>query len=295
MRGLRFIIFCSLVVPAFCLAAAATLNKSKGIIAWAVPENPQFSVTNNGAPLTARGNSIISYLSRHLPEYDHTTLIASIRRILVQIQKNENTCLTSSLEDRSRLEFSYWTSYGILPPPMLVVRKETVPLLKVKNGKVSLLDLIKTKKFRGGARHSRSFGPEIDEILKALQDSKPSTVSFDFFSQNLLEMISRNRIDYSIEHQVVFNQYIKAVSLHNLVALPILEANKPLVNYIICSRTKFGKTVIEKIDRIVRENILSTAYEEDIMKAVLLVSPDEQFRISYEKYRKARSKKVDIE
>ncbi len=289
MKILPLILLYSLSVPAY--TGAPSSNGSKTLLIWGVPSE-SVSKEDKTAPITKQTDAFISFLSENLPEYQHEYFSGNVDRILMTVRKSENTCFTASLEDRSRLEFGHWTPYMIMPPPVLVIRKDTLPLLNLHNGKVSLEELFKNKKLKGFAATSRSFGPEIDRFLKTHQYAKINRFSMDFYSQNLLEMIANNRVDYTIEHSFVFSVYNK--NYKNLVMIPIQEAKKPLEIFVVCSRSPLGKEVIEKVDRIIRQNVLLASFQKQTLKIVLSKLPP-AFLPELERYFKERAKKSVVE
>ena len=71
-----------------------------------------------------------------------------------------------------------------------------------------------------------------------------------------------------------------------------MEARNPLTTYVVCSRSAFGHTVIEKIDRIIRENVDTAEYKS---KNMLNNFGDADFELDVKKFAKERAKKATIE
>lgn len=266
----------------------------KETIHWGIPSESSMKppMDFKTKPLAGKDSFMLELLRTNLPSYHHEYFTGNVQRILMEIQKSKNTCFTVSLEDRSRLEYAYWTPYAILPPPIFVTRKDVLPKLKLHDGKISLMETFEDRKLKGATGYARSFGPEIDALIKKSKDSNLQRSSFDFFSQNVLEMITTNRIDYTIEHRFVYNQYNRSNQFPNLAALPIMEARNPLTTYVVCSKSAFGHTVIEKIDRIIRENVDTAEYKS---KNMLNNFGDADFELDVKKFAKERAKKATIE
>lgn len=289
--------FVSMLMGAGLSFSAKAANIAKETIHWGVPSESSVKplLDFKVKPLASKDSFMLELLRENLPQYQHEYFTGNVQRILMELQKSTNTCFTVSLEDRSRLEYAYWTSYAILPPPLFVTRKDVLPKLKLHDGKVSLVETAENKKLKGATGISRSFGPELDALLKKTKDSNLQRSSFDFFSQNVLEMINTNRIDYTIEHRFVYNQYSRGNKFPNLVTVPIVEAKNPLTAYVLCSRSPLGHAVIEKIDRIIRENVDTIEYKKKNMLEGYPADNDADFEIEVNKFAKERMKKAVIE
>lgn len=204
----------------------------------------------------------------HFSDYQYTSFKATVPRIEAELKSKRLVCFPGSSEANRRREFAYLTPQYLQPTPEIVMRKEIADRLFPHRHAISLKELLKDKKLRGLIGEARSFGSEIDTILNDNSENLRKGV-FETFGSGLLNMIEKDRADYTIEYPFIFRhlQTIERIG-KDLVSFQVSDASPTIVQYLACSKTPEGLAIVKRADKLIREHIQEPKYWSAFVQAL---------------------------
>ncbi len=220
------------------------------------------------------GFAIYKILWANMIEYEHSTALMPIKRLLDDMKNGERYLFYGLYKTPEREAILHYSiPCRISPPAMLVVRKED---LKDYGGgnPVSLRELLKDKRHRFLRFSSISYGTEIDNIIKEFENE--NHVYTEYRSDDMItipiDLLIKKRIDYFVSLNGTAFRAKETGVIDNIVLLPILERMNYEVGYITAPKTDWGKMMIHKINSILRKEIPT----DDFFSAFEVLVPDER-------------------
>lgn len=300
MLGTKITIMKKLILPlifvAFSFVFQADAQPEIATIYWGLPNlNASLKGIVETTRPYAESGYMMSLVKKNLPEYRHQFFSGNLQRILSEVKTTSNTCFAASLYKPDRTTFSYMTSFALLPAPVIILKKDSLKEVPLKKGKVDLSKLLQDKSFKGLAAEGRSFGDDVDSVLKNVDRSFVNRFSADFLADNLMVMVAKGRADYTFEHPYYFEQYQTVNPLiKNLVAMPMEEAPHALGLYILCSRSPLGHSIVKRLDDLIRKNISLPDYREKVLKSHTSYDHKDSFLKAVDAFIQKRGKKPEI-
>ncbi|MCP4112846.1 MAG: hypothetical protein GY749_46200, partial [Desulfobacteraceae bacterium] len=130
--------------------------------------------------------------------------------------------------------------------------------------KISLADTLKNQKLILGITKDRKFGGRIDQILENHKGGNIYGRTGSDLTKGLVSMLLGDRVNYILgydwELQYLVKQFWSSEKADELIFLPIQETKPYLSSYTACSKTDWGRKVIDKIDKILTEEIPKKQY-----------------------------------
>lgn len=239
------------------------LNKEKKpVLTWvfaATAENsPMPSIVSPKHPL------FLLYQSG-LKGYEQNVFAGSLPHIEMELKSKKLVCYPGSSEAVRRKEFAYLTSQYIQPAPRLVMSKAMAEKVNAKYKKITLKEILNDSSLRGVVDQSRSFGPEIDKLIRENSKNIKKGV-FDTFSNTIFVMIQKDRVDYTIELPLILNfSKQKHKTDSSLVSMQLMDVEPYITQFLACSKTPEGLEVVKAADQLVRKNIQDPKYWEGVL------------------------------
>ncbi len=222
------------------IPAAVTVDR----ITWLTSDNS--TASNPG--VNGVTDRIVSYLTVWWPGVKHEVLIANTKRSWQMLEDGQQVCRANVVRTPEREKLVYFTNTQLSPPPQLVVRRDRLSRLpRNAAGEVLLPQLLADDSLRGALVDGRSYGTAIDEMLaRRPAHSNVSLYSPRDFGGRLLQMISLDRADYSIDSDIAL---LMMGEPKDLMTVPIRGASDLVMAGIACPRTPWGWSAIKGIDR----------------------------------------------
>ncbi len=232
-------------------------------IRWVVHHMPPvFTLPGGQTPSQASelGHGELDGLQRllvtRLPQVRHEFVVAVPTRFEALVRQGEPICSLLPRRTPERLSWLYFTPTH---PPLnsravhLVTRAELLPRLTALGEPLSLARVLQAPQLRGVLTRDRSFGPRIDQLLQT-QGQTLLQSALAWRGSNLLSMLQAGRMDYTLEHPVLVDDYLRQhPDGARLVKLPLLEAQAISQATVACARNPAGRRHIEAIDAVIRE------------------------------------------
>jgi len=264
-------------------------------IAWAVADGPPFHLPGT-VPKPTRpvelgegvNDLLIAYLAEELPGFHHRLEHLSRPKMWRLMQAGEPICYVDAFKTPERLGFAYFSAVTVGMPQVLVTRAGTDGLA---GPELALKDLLPRKDLRGVFEMGRSYGAHLDPMLEAARVSRQPLPS----SPQLLRMLEAGRMDYLVEYPMALQFYLERMSpVPELQFYDLLEEREPPPAYVACTRSAWGKTVIEAVDAAIRR----LALRPESRRALLRWLPAEvrqTHAARIERYYRERALQPDLE
>ncbi len=201
-------------------------------------------------------DGVVEIYKEHLPEYDHTHLVANMPRILDLMRRGEKVCYAGFFKTPEREKFVYFSI------PNLINYMGTIVIKNSKRKSIfsgvnilSLENLLKNKSLTAGLTQGRSYGKIIDTLIENNKEAKKRILfrSGQDSIQGLLQMLSDERIDYTIGFPWEIPYVAKKIGKRNefgIIYITEGKDNRWIKNYIGTPKNEWGRELIQKINKI---------------------------------------------
>ncbi|ATP43561.1 hypothetical protein CR511_05620 [Pseudomonas putida] len=251
-HGLRTLLLLCALLPALAVPHAAAKER----LLWLVRDLPPFTIFEG----TEKGQGVIDrllpLLIEQMPEYDHSIVRVNRARGIQMLQDpNTFTCDPTLLWTPERAEYVHFSipSLGVLSGG-LVVRKagEAVLAPFLTDNEVDLPGLMSHTPLKLGIVAERSYGTQIDEILRQLPDSALSRHYGNDATANQLQMQRLGRLHmvmgYWPEVRYLIQQ--QGGSLGDYQFHPVQGVNRYQFLHVGCSDSALGREAVAHIDQL---------------------------------------------
>lgn len=252
VHGLRTLLLLCALLPALAVPHAAAKER----LLWLVRDLPPFTIFEG----TEKGQGVIDrllpLLIEQMPEYDHSIVRVNRARGIQMLQDpNTFTCDPTLLWTPERAEYVHFSipSLGVLSGG-LVVRKAGEALLApfLTDNEVDLPGLMSHTPLKLGIVAERSYGTQIDEILRQLPDSALSRHYGNDATANQLQMQQLGRLHmvmgYWPEVRYLIQQ--QGGSLGDYQFHPVQGVNRYQFLHVGCSDSALGREAVAHIDQL---------------------------------------------
>ena len=249
---LRTLLLLCALLPALAVPHAAAKER----LLWLVRDLPPFTIFEG----TEKGQGVIDrllpLLIEQMPEYDHSIVRVNRARGMQMLQDpNTFTCDPTLLWTPERAEYVHFSipSLGVLSGG-LVVRKAGEALLApfLTDNEVDLPGLMSHTPLKLGIVAERSYGSQIDEILRQLPDSALSRHYGNDATANQLQMQQLGRLHmvmgYWPEVRYLIQQ--QGGSLGDYQFHPVQGVNRYQFLHVGCSDSALGREAVAHIDQL---------------------------------------------
>jgi len=249
---LRTLLLLCALLPALAVPHAAAKER----LLWLVRDLPPFTIFEG----TEKGQGVIDrllpLLIERMPEYDHSIVRVNRARGIQMLQDpNTFTCDPTLLWTPERAEYVHFSipSLGVLSGG-LVVRKAGEARLApyLTDNEVDLPGLMSHTPLKLGIVAERSYGTQIDEILRQLPDSALSRHYGNDATANQLQMQQLGRLHmvmgYWPEVRYLIQQ--QGGSLGDYQFHPVRGVNRYQFLHVGCSDSALGREAVAHIDQL---------------------------------------------
>jgi uncharacterized protein (TIGR02285 family) len=208
----------------------------------------------------------------NLPEYSHDRMTANLSRHYYNFKKKEKVCNVGMYKTPEREKFLYFSipSFFTLPTVLIIKKNKLADFGGSRT--IRLKSLLESGKIVIGTARNRSYGTYVDEILDAYKDQGNIFVfEGEELSENFFQMLRLGRLDalISLPEEAVYQA--EKLGIKDKIMSLTIEENQlgydSWFGYVACSKTPWGRRIIEKINRILTEQ-----------------RPTKQYRAAYERW-----------
>lgn len=252
--------------------------EEKTTLPWAISDWAPYFIINGDHKGEGRVDRLKLLLERHLPDYNFVDIHADTPRLIELWRMKKNACSGATLRTLERENLAYFTAFLYQIPHQFVLVTNRPELFHGRKGqKISLYEVLNNPKLHGVFAEGRSYGKEVDELLKKAQRRNPSvhiTSSKDGYV-SLYKMLERKRFDYTLEYEAVTRSTNERhFSMNPLSLFQLTDAKSTEVFYFACTKNEWGEKVIKRVDATLQkmaktheyQNILETWLNPDLLK-----------------------------
>ncbi|MBP9961209.1 TIGR02285 family protein [Pseudomonas defluvii] len=248
--------------------ALPTSASAKETLTWLLRDLPPLTIFEG--PQKGQGvvDLLLKELIANMPEYDHSIVRVNRARALQMLQSPTFTCDPTLIwtPERDRYVTYSIPNLGALSNG-LVVRKQDASLITpfLKDGKVDLEALLASRLLKLGIVAERSYGPVIDDMLKAAPQETLSRHYGNDAVTNLLQMQHLGRLHLLLGYLPEIRYLSKQQQLNadHLTVYPLKSLPRYQFTHVGCSDTPQGNEAIKHIDQLLqslRQDLMPTAY-----------------------------------
>lgn len=264
-RRLRHLVLLCGLLPALLWQPASAKER----LFWLVRDLPPFTIFEG--PEKGQGviDQLLPLLIGQMPEYDHSIVRVNRARGIQMLQDpNSFTCDPTLLWTPERAGYVRFSmpALGVLSGG-LVLRKDSQALVApyLDGQQVDLHGLLSKTTLQLGVVAERSYGSQIDAILRQLPDSALSRHYGNDATANLLQMQQLGRLQLVLGywHEVRYLVQQQGGSLADYRFYPVQGVPRYQFLHVGCSDTELGRAAIAHIDQLLpalRQEALPAQY-----------------------------------
>ena len=240
-------------VNGYVLFPAQVLAKDS--VTWMLSDFPPYTILKGEYDREGKHDKVFELLQEHLPDYEHHEMTGSVTRLLSELGAGEKVC-TTLLKTPEREKFIYYSIPMDFDPPLGVTIKRNKAALFKNTKELSFNELLQNKQLQLGIQSGRSYGKMIDPLLEKYKGQKHIYLrEGKELYEGLLKMLMSDRLDYIIGYPVETVYVGKMLGIEDKVMnIPLKEhLNAYSFACIACSKTEWGRQIIEKINIILRK------------------------------------------
>ncbi|MBF0205121.1 MAG: transporter substrate-binding domain-containing protein [Desulfamplus sp.] len=261
MRKNKFIALCLACLSVFIIAKNSW---AKDTVMWGhncIP--PLYVCDGDGDKVTGVAADIENIIFENLKEYEHQRLSSNVERLIDNLKTQDMFfCNVAMAKNPEREKFAYFSiPAAIVPPIHIFIRKDDHAIFGGADI-VSLENSLKNTKLKFGYPASRSFGKEIDAIIKTYVNEPNVSASYSSAAADQpMNLLINKRIDYTIGGYFALKIAAKKQGIEDkILPLKVSENQDYLVLYVVAPKNDWGKTIIDKINTILKKEIPTQQY-----------------------------------
>ncbi len=262
-----------LLVSVFLLTLGLTgSTQAMDSVTWMEANAPPFFILEGDQKGQGYEDVVTDILKENLPEYTHKEIAANLSRHIYSFKAEEKVCNVGLFKTPEREEFLYFSTPSFFTlPTVLVIKKKDYTTFG--GSKEILLDnLLKEGKVTLGRAAGRSYGKHVDEVLDRYK-GKDTLFVFegDSLSRNFFKMLQKGRLDGLIALPEEALYLAELLNFRDEIMTLTIKENQlsyqSWISYVGCSKTEWGKEIIEKINQV-----------------LLAQRPTNRYRAAYERW-----------
>ncbi|MDE1950136.1 MAG: TIGR02285 family protein [Burkholderiales bacterium] len=254
------------VLAALLVILAPSAAWSRDTITWASLDFPPWMILEG--PHRGQGvwDELQQYLIDALPEYDHRVQVMNNERYELLARQGEKVCKVYYFKTPARERLLHYSIPSVVFLANQVVMRADKAALLGHPTHLSLAALLQDPRFAGTVVKGRSYGPQIDALLRAhlAQGRVREAVTTN---ESLFQYLADGRTDYILEFPAVRDFFEQDLSARPaLVNIAIDEADPANLTYVTCVRNAWGAAVIARVDRLLERRIASPAHRSATLR-----------------------------
>lgn len=246
-----------------CLASVIAggwplLAHAQETLTWLLRDLPPVTIFEG--PQKGQGvlDKLLPILSERLPEYRHQVMHVNRARGTQMMRDPTLTCDPSMLWTAERAEYVVFSAQAFVSVSNgVTIRRARQQAMApfIDQGKFDLQAFLDSHTTRIGATAERSYGPLIDEQLKA---ASPKTLTLHYGNDalgSLLQMQRLGRLEAVLGYapEIRYHALQQGIAPEELMSYPIKGSAPYQRTHIGCSDTPQGRLAMQRINQALRE------------------------------------------
>lgn len=221
---------------------------------WGVVPIPGAFTVRDGEVVDGWMYEGLQLLAERLPDLNMRYEMLPALRLEQRLRNQEALCSIGHMQSPVRDQIAYFVPYAPGMPLHVLVRRQTLDQLLIEDGYVSLDWLFANPYLRGGLSKNRIYPESIRQRLQhALAEGLLLEMGGSLGGENMVVMLSRQRLDYVFEFPMVSEAAIQAAGITEpLVSVPLRENAELVTIGIHCPKTPWGQRMAARLDQAIR-------------------------------------------
>ncbi len=243
------------------------LAAEKDTVTWMEAIAPPFFIHQGRFKGQGYEDVVTRILMENMPQYTHKTMTANISRHYHNFKLGEKVCNVALYRTPEREKFLYFSipSFFTLPT-VLVIRRDRFEDFGGTRS-VSLERLLSEGRVIIGREKNRSYGSKVDKVLdRHMDQGRIFLFEGQALSKNFFQMLELGRLDamISLPEEAVYQAELQGIK-DDIITLAIEENQggyDAWLSAVGCSRTPWGKKIIQRINQVLLEQRPTRRYRE---------------------------------
>ncbi|MFV8257802.1 TIGR02285 family protein [Bdellovibrio bacteriovorus] len=240
----------------------------KTTVPWAVTDWEPYYIREGANANMGRVDRLRRVLEDNLKDYQFTDMYADMPKTIDLWKLGRNICSGSALITPEREKLAYFSALSFQVPHEYVLVTANAKMLEELPAEVSLKDVMKKKKWTGLFVKDRSYGSEIDGLVKGVSPRDKHLMLKKNVTEgytSLLKMLEKKRFDYMIEYEAVVRAYNEKIfPAKPLITRIVKESHPSAVFYLACTKNPWGRDVVRKADQVLQKLALTSEYQRAV-------------------------------
>lgn len=240
----------------------------KVLVPWAVTDWEPFYIRDGANANMGRMDRLLRVLEDNLKGYQFTDVYADMPKTMELWRLGKNICSGSALMTPEREKLAYFSALSFQVPHEYVLVTANAKMGEALTSEVSLKDVMKNKKWTGLFVKDRSYGSEIDAMVKRVSAKDKHLMLKKNVPEgytSLLKMLEKNRFDYLIEYEAVVRAYNEKIfPAKPLITRPVKESYPSAVFYLACTKNPWGLDVVRRADQALQKLASTGEYQRAV-------------------------------
>ncbi|WP_374035870.1 TIGR02285 family protein [Bdellovibrio bacteriovorus] len=237
-------------------------------VPWAVTDWEPYYILEGANAKSGRVDRLRRLLEEHMKNYQFTDMSADMPKTMDLWKLGKNICSGSALITPEREKLAYFSALSFQVPHEYVLVTANGKLAESLPPEVSLKDIMKNKKWTGVFVKDRSYGAEIDALMKQISPKDQHLILKRNVTESympLLKMLQKKRFDYLIEYEAVVRAYNEKIFPDKPLMTRIVKESFPsAVFYLACTKNPWGQDVVRQADQVLQKVALSGEYQRAV-------------------------------
>ncbi len=231
------------------------------LITWQTFDAPPLIIQTGPDTNTGVIDGIRELIQKEMPSHRHENKLLPYKRFLAYAKAGKRICTPYLYKNSEREKYMVYSDPAVVfPKPQAIVRTSTYEQLG-RPTHVSLHHLLGDMKMKMSTNKVRSYGDHIDGVI-AQYEKNYQINRHPGSTTRIFQMVARERSDFVLDLPSRISYWTKTLGLNqkDFRTLPISESAPTMVSYIACPNSPWGRGVIEKVNRILEQNIPKESY-----------------------------------
>ncbi len=250
---MRFVVTLLLALIGFNLSAKAEVQLN-----WGRTDFPPFTILRGENAEDGVVDHMINFYIKHLPQYQHKKISASLGRVLNEMQQGRPVCHGSLLKTKKREAFVEYSlpnmvqfANGILLAPSSIEKFRPYML---DDYTVNLEKLVREGRVKIRYHMKRSYSPLIDRIIDEYADKTPYLMSKTGKKETVKEvsLLYRGTIDGLIGRPEEGQFAVKELKLSKDIRFLTIAGDKPyLFAQVGCAKGAWNDRFLKDLNKLI--------------------------------------------
>ncbi len=222
---------------------------------------PVMELNDQEVPVGGYVKKQMDIIFQEMEGFEHTYIKMTWARAWASIKSGYPVCHTMAAKTPEREQYAYFSiPKEVTTLNAIIMSRDMAKRLSYPQS-ISLSQLLQNGEFKGVLQNERSYLPFIDKLL-ATYEKRVRIERVATRSHQLLQMLSRKRIDYFIDFPAVIGFSAKKYDINEeqFFISRIEGAPSYDFSYFACPKNEWGKKIINRLNQIIKQYAPTTIW-----------------------------------